>query len=178
MRQTTVQQIDHFTSTFKAIRGMLGLQPSDNVAEPFRNFRVDLADRPRIGVGDTTKDAIGGFRPKRRPSGASGVQHATQAEQIAAMIDRFASCLLGRHVLWGPRDDARLSHRSVIHRASHTKIGDPQSLDTIAQQNVGGFDIAMHQPLLMSRTQASGNLSTDPHHLDHAQRSSFVDPLL
>ena len=70
-------------------RGRLLLQqPVDDGHQPLRDVRVDFADRAGRVFADSVDGTGGGFRSKWRATHAHGVQDATQAEQVAAVIQR------------------------------------------------------------------------------------------
>ena len=53
----------------------------------------------------------------------------------------------------------------VIGRASQAKVGNLDPLDAVLQKDVGGLDVAVHEPLSVSRGQSRGCLHADSENL-------------
>src|SRR5262249_7535919 len=70
-------------------------------------------------------------------AGAQGVQDATEAEQVGAVVDALAARLLRRHVGGGARDDARLRQAGVVAGAGQAEVGQLDALDAVLQEDVG-----------------------------------------
>ena len=93
--QAARQHVGHVAGRGEAVVRLLGVQPGDDRAEPLRHVRVDLPDGPRRLLADALQDRKRGRRPEGRLPRAHGVQHAAEAEQVGAVVDRFALGLLG-----------------------------------------------------------------------------------
>ena len=106
-------------------------------------------------------DGVAGFRSEGCSPGTHGIDHAAQAEQIAAIVNRFTTGLLGRHELGRTSDDANAGQTSVIGCARQAKVGDPQLALPVDHQ-VAGLDVTMHDAVLMSVLQRVGGLLGEP----------------
>ena len=178
MSQPSLQERGDFFRRLEAVLRLLRHQTVDDGDQPHRDFGVHFVDRSRGVVADAAQDCDRRVGSKRGTPGTHRVQHAAEAEQIAALIDWLAHRLLGRHVLRSPRDLARLRNANIIRRASQSEIGDLHPLDTILQQDVGGLDVAMDEALLVSGSQSRCDLHPDPQNLLQAERTDLVDLLL
>ena len=136
----------------------------------------------RIGRGVLVADAAEHrhrrLGPEWRMAGAHRVQQAPQAELVGAGVDALAPRLLGGHVLRRARDDPALAVARVGGGAGQPEVRDPDPLHAVLEQDVGGLDVAVHQPLRVGRGEARGDLHADPEHLGDRQRPLAVDPLL
>ena len=127
--QALAQQVGDFVGRLEPRGRVLGVQPGDDRGQPVGNVRVDLANRPRL-VSEMRRrmpkvvSARNGGRPVH-----SGVEHAAQAEQVAAGVDRLAAGLLRRHVLRRAGDHAGLRQAGVVDRPGQAEVGDLQPLD-------------------------------------------------
>ena len=121
--------------------------------------------------------AIDRVGAKRRNACRHLVQHAAQAEEIGTAVERFASGLLGRHVLRRAGDDAPARERDVVGGAGHAEIGDDGSFDPFFQEDVRGFHVAMDQALLVRRRQPGGRLHADAQDLFQLERPLGREPL-
>ncbi len=61
----------------------------------------------------------------------------------------------------------------VVYRSSQTKVGDGDAFNTLFEQNVFGFDVAMDQSLFMSSRQTGSDLRADPQHFHQRQCPSW-----
>ena len=68
--------------------------------------------------------------------------------------------------------------RRIIDRAGEPEVGQERSLNRPVEQDVGRFDISMHQPLSMCGGQAPRHLQTDPQNLLQLQWALLVNSLL
>jgi len=82
----------NFLGRLEARAGLLRLHLGDNVTQPIWNLRIDLANRRRV----SSIPASYGHRSDARTTAgrAHCVEHAAEAKQVGAMIDRFAGGLL------------------------------------------------------------------------------------
>ena len=82
----------------------------------------------RIGRGVSsatrfrTASGVGGA--ERRPAAHHRVQHAAEAEQVGAGIERLALGLLRRHVHRRAGDHSRLRQAGVVGRPGQAEVGD------------------------------------------------------
>jgi hypothetical protein len=108
-----------------------------------------------IGGGATarcwcaTLSALGPL--KRRPPRQHLVQHASQAVEVAAEVDRLGPAgLLGAHVGGGADRDAGPGHPlapGLAHRPGDAEIGQERMV--LGQEDVLRLDVAMDQSLPM-----------------------------
>lgn len=178
MDETSLQQVGDFFRRRVSIVRRFAVQFLDHATQPVGDLWIDLANWPRLVVRDASQDSVGTFGSKRNASGAGGVEDAAQAEQVAAVVDGVAASLFGRHVLRRAGDDSRSSDRRIINGSGKTEVCNDQPLDTVAQENIGWFDVTMDEPLLMGGGESRSNLSADSQNLDDRQRTSFIDSLL
>ncbi len=118
------QQPGHLRRSLNALGRILGLQPFDDANQPGRDLGVELADRGRLVLADAAEHGQRAARAKRRAAGAQGVQHAAQAEQVRAVIDRFAPGLFRGHVLRRADQDAALRQAGMVRGPGQAEIGD------------------------------------------------------
>ena len=117
----------------------------------------------RIGRGVSSRDALehGQRRlgAERRAAGAHRVQHAAEAEQVGAVVERLALRLLRGHVHRRAGDDPALRQAGVVGGAGQAEVGDLHPLlRPVLQQDVRRLDVAVDQPLLVGRGQPLGDL--------------------
>ena len=86
------------------------------------------------------------------------VHRTAQPVQIATAVDFAAACLLGRHVVDRPDRDAvgRRERRRAVGLHQHPQA-EVEDLDPaiFVQENIGGLDIAMDDPLLVGMRSPS-----------------------
>jgi hypothetical protein len=157
---------------------VLGVQLLDDRGQPVRDLGVGLADRRRRLVADATQHGHQARCPEGRPARAHGVQHAAQAEQVAARVHRLAPRLLRRHVVRRAGDHPALRQVGVVGRPRQAEIGELDALDAVLQQDVSGFDVAVDQPLGVGGDQAGGRLHADAQDLGQGQRPAAAEPIL
>ncbi len=68
-------------------------QSIDDLNEPIRDFWIDLLNRARCILTNAVDHCHGALRAKRGSPRAHRVQHAAQAKQIRAVVDRLATRL-------------------------------------------------------------------------------------
>ena len=176
--ETFFQQLGHFFGRLETVLGPLRHELGDDPAKPLGDFRIDLADRPGLFVGDPPQHAVARLGPERRPAGTHRVEHAAQAEQVAPLIDRLAAGLLGRHVLRRAGDDAGLRQAGVVGRAGEAEVGQLHPLDAVGQEDVGRLHVAVNEPLGMGGGQPGGGLHADAEDFGQRQRPVVVQPPL
>ena len=89
------------------------------------------------------------------------VENAAQAEQVGAVIDGLAAGLFWRHVLRSPGNDATLGQAGVVDSAGEAEVGQLHPFHAVLQEDIRGFDVAMHQALRVSRRQSLRGLNAD-----------------
>ena len=107
-------------------------------------------------LGPVLDDLVGDFRGvpamKRQRARGHGVHHAPEAKQIAPRIHLSTTDLLGRHVRG--RADGVLEggqFRGFQGDAGQAEIGDLDTFDPVLEHDVGRFDVAVYDALLLSR---------------------------
>jgi hypothetical protein len=65
----------------------------------------------------------------------------------------------------------------VVVGTGQAEIGDFDPIAVVFQQNVGRFDVAVNQPLLMSRGESGGDLCADLNHGIGRHGTVAIDPL-
>jgi hypothetical protein len=141
------------TGALKPLVRVFRERPSHDAVElsgDFERWRLALQDRR-----NHTRRALSGERPSTREK---FVQHATEAEQIAARIDLLVLQLLRRHVLERPYD-LRLDreHSCVVivadanglRRQSEVEQFDP----LFGNEDISGFQVPMSDAFLMRRVK-------------------------
>ena len=86
-------------------------------------------DRRRLLFDDAAKHSVATVRCEGRPARAHGVQNTAQAEQIAAMIHRFAARLFGRHVFGRARQDPGSGQTNFVDRPGQPKVSQFEPFD-------------------------------------------------
>ena len=122
------------------------MQFFDDLGKPIGNVGVHVGYGPRCVVTDAAEDRQGRVVWEGRMGGTHGVNHASQAEQVGAMVNSFAAGLLGRHVLGRARDIAAVRNARIIDCPGQPEIGDLDAFDAVLQKDVGGLDVTVDQP--------------------------------
>ena len=92
---------EQFLGAAVSLIAILGQQLRDHGIESFGHSRIQAADRRRIFHQQSGKYLGGAAAAKRGLPGRHLVQHAAQAEEVGAGIERVALGLLRRHVSRG-----------------------------------------------------------------------------
>ncbi len=172
------EQVGNSAGSLEAIGRVFGVQAVDDGFEPGGNLRLDVAQWPRVFAADALEYGHRRTGPKWRLSRAEDIQHAAQAEQVAALVDVLALGLFGRHIGWCARDESCLRPADVVDRLRQAEVRDFHPLDAVFQKDVGRLDIPMNQALRVSRRQSLGSLQADAQDLVQRQRPDTVDLLL
>ena len=116
-------------------------------------------------------DDLGKARSRERPpAGGKFVQDDPHAEDVAAMVEILAQRLLGAHVAGRPEHLSRLRLLKIGGdvgpvRACRQPFGEPEvehlDLSPLIQTDIGGLDVAMHNPPVMGGIQRVGDLDGD-----------------
>ncbi len=161
------------------VRGtVLGVQKRDKQTQPLRYIRIEFANRNRLLHADAMQHSQRGIGAEGRPARTHRIENAAEAEQVGAVIDGLAACLLGSHVFRRAGDGATLRQGGVVGRPRQAEIGDLDALDVVDQQDVGRLDVAMNQTLRVRRRQAGSHLDADAQDGPQLERSVAVQPLL
>ena len=155
----------------ETIVGLFGHQFADDSAQPFGDVGIDLSNGRWLIVSDAAEYAVACLCAKWRTPGAHCVQHATKAEQITAMINRFGSRLLRRHVQWCSCQHSGSREGCIIHGASESKVRQYRTCNGAVEQDVGRFDIAMDQPLSVRGGKSVSSVHANPQYLAQLQRT-------
>ena len=137
----------------------------------------------RIGRGCSSADALEHRQraagAERRAAGAHHVEHAAEAEEIGAVVERFALRLLGGHVHRRAGDDAGLRDAGVVGGAGQAEIGDLDALFRPGvEQDVRRLDVAVDEVHLVRGGESRGDLLADPQYLGNVERAGAVEALL
>ena len=140
-------------------------------------FPAQAHESARFRLADPPQNAVRCVGPKRRTARAHGIQHTTQAEQIAAPIHRLATRLFGRHILRRPADHAGARQAGIVRGAGQTEIRNRDPLHPAIEQNISRLDIAMNQSLHMRGSQAGCDLHPDAKNLAKIEWPPLIQPL-
>ncbi len=176
--QVALEQVGHLAGGLEPVGRILGVQPLDDLGEPLGGLRVQLADRRGVAVADAADDLDGRLAAERRAAGRHRVEHAPQAEQVRAAVERLAPGLLRGHVRRRAGQGAVLRHPRVVDGARQAEIGDLHPCQLVLEHDVRRLDVAVDQPLRVGRGQARGDLHPDAQQLLQLERAELVDPLL
>src|SRR5437763_1769838 len=132
----------------------LGSSTSTSSVPSGAKMRITVARRlvtPVASVSDTppsrqTKTAATAQR-RRRLTRTHGVEHAPQAEQVGALVHRFAARLFRGHILRRAGHHAGLRQAGIRRCTRHAEVGELDSLVPVFQEDVGRLDIAVDQSL-------------------------------
>ncbi len=148
-------------------------------AQPRRHLGDDLADGPRRLVAHALEHGQRAAGAEGRPAAGHHVQHAAQAEQVGAVVERLAAGLFGGHVHRRARHDPPLRDAGVVRRAGQPEVGELGAQLRVAfEQHVGRLDVAVDQLVGVGGGQPLGHLPADAQDLRHLERPGAVDPLL
>src|SRR5262249_32275973 len=92
-----------------------------------------------------------------------------------AGVDRLARRLLGGHVERRAGDEAALRQVGGVGRSGQAEGGQLDAPHAVLQQDVGRFDVAVNQPLLVRRRQGGGGVDADLQDLPGLQRPTAAD---
>ena len=93
VREERFEQLGHLGGGLEPLGRVLGVEPRDDRRQPGGDVGVELADRP--GSSSQTRRRTAMVVAERRAAGAHGVQHAAEAEQVGAVVDRLACACSG-----------------------------------------------------------------------------------
>jgi hypothetical protein len=105
---------------------------------------------------------------ERRLSGEHLVEHAAERVLVAASVDGFTRRLFRADVRRRPHSHACLRHSRFARcadRLADAEVGDEHV--TVLQQNVLGFHVAVHDPLLVRVRQCLRRCGGDAHRIFH-----------
>jgi len=145
-------------------RAVLGQHPIEHGGQSLGHVAPLAGDRRdrRRDVGRQLGHLALVLRPREgRLAGQQLVERAAQAVDVCADVHRFAGGLLGGHVVGRAHDVARL--RALAFLARGVEGGQSQvenlQLPVGVEDQVRGLDVAMHQAVLVGRTQSEGGLA-------------------
>src|SRR5262245_36602747 len=150
----------------------------DQLDEPAGNIGIRLANRPWRVIANSAEGGHRRFGSKWGTAGTHRIQHASQAEQIAARIDRVAEGLFGRHILRCAGHFPFACDSGVAGYPGKSEVGDFDALDAVFEQNVAGLYVAMYQALLVGSNQPFGHLHPDPQDRWQLKRTALLELLL
>lgn len=140
-----------------ALRGALGQRLQTDALQLAGDRLVELPQRTRLARRDLLQQFADAVAAKRPPAREEFVADDAEAEDVAAAVNpvALAARLFGTHV------HRRASQASVFAEVlltqNQSEVGHIGLADDV-EQNVGGFDVAMHQPLAMGVMQRLGDL--------------------
>jgi hypothetical protein len=149
------QSLGHGCAGLKTLPRLFGQGPQNKRFQGRRYFSHARRSRRRVvnmGVKHLRRVAA-----KRGAACNHLVQDNAQGIKIGPAIHRIAAGLLRGHVSRGADSMAGAGQRLVIQGQGHAEIGQQRPAIS-PQQNVGGLDIAMNDPLAVSVVQGIGNL--------------------
>lgn len=165
------QRFCHHKRRLWSFLRLLGQELHDQVAEAGRHVGIDYARRLRRFQRQGRDDGDGVLALERQLAGAHAVEHAAEAEQVAAVIDVAAGGLLGRHERRRADNGPGLREvRLVAGRAGQSEVEDlGAELPGLAsgarlgffQPQVRWLDVAMNQPVVVGGGQALRHLAAN-----------------
>ncbi len=183
---------------------VLGKQRVDQLGQRRRHLGVERANGPWRVANQGHQHRHRLAAGKRELSRGQSVEHATQAEQVGAGIDRAAERLLGRHVRRSSEDGPLLSEvGAVIGGPRQAEIQDPDAVQAAERARQGGrrrdtarltgvrrirfarfepevrrLDVAVDQAARVGGGQAEGDLTADARRLADRRAVAGAQPLL
>ena len=168
--------VDHRAHMGRTIFGMLAQQPMDQGVDVGVQARQLFVDRRRLFFGHGANRLN---RRRSREGGLAGqhrVEQASKRKQIRPGIQRRGMGLLGTHITRRADDHALLGQvRIRCHRPRDAEVEqlDPRvnvSIGLAFQPNIGRFDIAVDQALVVSDRQSFGRFARDAQGLGDGQK--------
>ena len=106
-------------------------------------------------------------------AGQALVEHAGQGVDVGAGVDLAGAETLGGHVR--PRADGRVLRRQpgVVGGAGDAEVDEVREVVGV-HQDVGRFDVAMHQPGLMGAVQSPRDLVDERHRAFGLERAASI----
>ena len=108
---------------------------------------------------------------KRKPAGDHFIQDDPKRVDITALIARVATHLFGCNVEWYPKLSSRECGIGRSQEPCKAKVGENGFAHGVAcgvllvEQNIGGFEVAVNHPLLMSVIDSEANRGKKLHNL-------------
>lgn len=160
-----------------SVAGFLGQQVQDDAFQVLGHFAAVFAQRPGRGVAMADEDRPGVVEVERRYAGGDLVEHAPERVQVAALVDLGAADLLRGHVVRGAHGDAGAGQpggeADVVAEAGYAEVADLHRAVAEAH-DVGGFQVAVDDVLLVAVREGRGDLLGDLHDVRDRQRVLLV----
>ncbi len=166
----------------KPLLGVLLEAMPDDALEPRLHVLVRRREIRRLLLEDRRHRLRGRVAVKRPRARECLVEDRTEGKDVRARVGGFAFHLLGRHVAESPHDHARLRRgrrgRQVglrtdgavgLRQLRETEVEDLDAA-VFGDEQVFGFQVAVHDPLFVRRRQAARDLDRVVRGLAHRQR--------
>ena len=100
---------------------------------------------------------------KRQTAGGELIQHDAEGVEIGAAVDFFAQRLLGRHVGDGAGDASLAGDADGAFADSEAEVDelDREGAGVISEENIGGFEVAVDEAVLVGVGQGIAELGGD-----------------
>src|SRR5258707_8075551 len=150
----------NFTSRLIPKSGVAFKAVHDDAGEPIRQIRFQEFRIFRLFFYTLIHHLPGGFAGERNVAGHHLVHDQSERIEIAAMIDRSAFDLFGRHVARSSDKSTAASHAHFrgLERSGEAKIGN-KHLIVFADQDVVWFEVAMNDAFGMRGVKGVAHLS-------------------
>ena len=164
----------HIARTGVAVLGFFRHAPGDHRVEGLgdaRAHRAGLWDR----VARMSSDQLAGSaRTIGRGAGQAFVQHACQCVDVGAVGHLAVGKPFGRHVFPGAHRGAELGEFLVGGGAGDAEVDQVGEI-IAGDQDVGRFDVAVHDPGGVRGVESRGDLGDDGHRARRGQRAKPVE---
>src|SRR6185437_16465935 len=114
MSAIALKQWSHFGRALIALGCILRHQLGNERLQPSRYAGIERTDGYGFLIVDLTKHGQRRGTVEGRRAGSASVEDTAEAEQIGAMVYRFAACLLRCHVLRRAGNHTVLSQRHIV----------------------------------------------------------------
>jgi hypothetical protein len=157
-----------------------------------RQRRHELGDGRRLPVEDRVEDDGRGLALEGQDAGGHLVEHGPEREEVRARVRQLAARLLRRHVGDGAHRGADARELVRLHRggrlgvlraglrARSLDLGEPEVQDlrlpSGGHEDVGGLEVAVHDPLRVRRLEGVRDLDPDVEERPDLERP-LPDPL-
>ena len=155
----SLQGLPDFRSGGRSILRPLAHQAHDQAVEQRRDLGVFGAGRDHRGMQMLGDDRQGIPLCKRQSAGCQFIEHHAQGIQVGAAVEILPQRQLGSQVEHGA-DDQALSSEARGHRAGNAEVHELGG-SVPRQQDVLGFEITVHDALLVGVLQSLADLAGD-----------------